>query len=765
MALSLSASTVKSWFQYRCPRKTRYETLSTKERDAIPILRDLVTPSWAQLGNQFERHVVTRLETETTVLRPAIGEDHLSQSLSAAFLQCKRHEEYAFQLVLEPRASLREQLKMPEDVTLRRSYADLVRIDRNETEPVFQVIDIKATQNATPFHKAQVAFYSLLLQSDLADLRATGTLARTGQIWCLPPGSKGEDGEVKVEEFRLEPYLRLVADFFQNEIRTIADSVVSPTWDNTFFHIYFKCEQCEYLRHCRQSIDEALPPSDRDVSAVAGVSHEAKRTLAGLGIRTVGKLAEARGLRASSAGSWALRRRAELLTRRAQALIAGKVQRIPGVASYLMPSQVDVGLYLIVDVDPVEDNLITLGYLRREDGQDRHLVEVLIDGTPERESEALCEVLGQLVADLADIDHHNAEHEDAPTQQIQAHIFLYEPSEAAALQDAVARHLENPLVRTGLLHLIRMFPPEDVVPEPEFRGVHHLPATALRSVVEQLFALPIMVSYDLRQVTCALAETDLGVAPAYTPEPRFQRPFSSRLSIDVCRDLRDGRIAAEPVRQDVVARLDAMRALAEWLMRENEAALGRDGDHAFLRLNKRPFRFQATLDPLNAVDLDLLHAFELLENRAGMLDALVSLAQPFTQRRDRARCVAEMTLKRHWKTDWGRYSLLFSVPPESRESELSSSNFDLILTDDNPDIRLNPQLWPVFEVRIAPERPDFGGSGTLLVDVPADVFEGDDFQRLLRETGERGWFLDRTFKDFTTDRAAGFMAFLAEAPT
>jgi hypothetical protein len=147
-----------------------------------------------------------------------------------------------------------------------------------------------------------------------------------------------------------------------------------------------------------------------------------------------------------------------------------------------------------------------------------------------------------------------------------------------------------------------------------------------------------------------------------------------------------------------------------------------------------------------------------------MLDALVSLAQPFSQRRNRACCVAEMTLIRHWKTDWGRQYLLFSVPPESRESELSSSNFDLILTSDNPDLRLNPPLWPLFEVRIAPESPDFANSGMLLVDVPADVYQGDDFQRLLRETGERGWFLDRTFKDFTTDRAAGFMAFLAETP-
>lgn len=764
MPLAFSASTVKSWFQYRCPRKTRYDTFTGRERDAVPILRDLLTPAWAQLGNKFERDVVSRLAAEVGVLSPAVGEDYLSQALSTAFLKGQRSEIYAHQLVLESQSELREQLGLPKDVTVRRALPDLVRIERGDSEPRFQIIDIKATQRATTFHKAQVAFYSLLLQSTLAALKTPGVLDRTGQIWCLPPGSKGDDGVYRAEEFRLEPYQRLVADFLSNEIPIIAESIVSSAWDNTFFHIYFKCEQCEYLRHCRQSIDERILPAQRDVSAVPGVSHEAKRALARLGTDKVGKLAEARGLRASSAGSWALRRRAELLTRRAQALVAGEVQRIPGVATYLMPPRVDVGLYLIVDVDPVEDNLITLGYLRSEGGKSEYLVEVLPDGGPERESDALCKVLGQLVTDLAVIDRHNAAHEDSPEEQIQAHIFLYEPSEAAGLQDAVARHLENPLVRTGLLHLIRMFPPEDVVPEPEFRGIHHLPATALRSVVEQVYALPVMVSYDLRQVTGALANTEPALSPAYAPDPPFRRPFSSRLSIDVCRDLRDGRIEPGPVRQDVIARLDAMRALAEWLMHRNAIALQQDGDYAFLRLNKRPFRFQETLDPLNAMDLDLLHAFELLENRTSMLEALVSLAQPFSQRRDRARCIAQMTLLRHWKAKWGQYGMLFSVPQESRETELSSSNFDLILTDDNPDIRLNPQSWPDFEARIAPERPDFASSGTLLVNVPATVFESDYFQRLLRETGEASWFLDRTFKDFTTGRAADFMAFLGEAP-
>ena len=296
------------------------------------------------------------------------------------------------------------------------------------------------------------------------------------------------------------------------------------------------------------------------------------------------------------------------------------------------------------------------------------------------------------------------------------------------------------------------------MPEPEFRGVHHLPATALRSVVEQLFALPVMVAYDLRQVTRCLARTVSDYGTPYRPPPQFERPFSSRLGIDVCRKLRAGTIESTAVASDVEARLKAMRDLTRWLLSENAAAEARPGDHAFLRLRKRPFQFQETFDPLDVVDLDMLRAFELLENRAGLLDALVELARPWRQRCDRARCIPQMTLKRSGRNQFG-YWMLFDVPPESRESDLNSGNLDLILTDDNPDIRLSPPLWPRFEARIAPERTEYGPA-TLLVYVSAEIYEGTEFDRLLRESGEKFWYLDRTFKDFTTQRAADFIAYL-----
>jgi hypothetical protein len=103
--------------------------------------------------------------------------------------------------------------------------------------------------------------------------------------------------------------------------------------------------------------------------------------------------------------------------------------------------------------------------------------------------------------------------------------------------------------------------------------------------------------------------------------------------------------------------------------------------------------------------------------------------------------------------------MLFDVPVESQDYELTSSDFDLILTDDDPDLRLNPQFWPSFQVKIAPERPEYGQQ-TLLLNINANVYKSQEFKQLLRETGDKGWFLDQTYKNFTADRAASFLQFL-----
>src|SRR5262249_3995417 len=149
-----------------------------------------------------------------------------------------------------------------------------------------------------------------------------------------------------------------------------------------------------------------------------------------------------------------------------------------------------------------------------------------------------------------------------------------------------------------------------------------------------------------------------------------------------------------------------------------------------LRLAKKPFRLHATFDPLNIGDLDVLRALELLENRSGLLNALVQLAQPVGVRRDAGRCAAGMRLEETRRSGRNCY-LAFNVPPESLDAEFESDSFGLILTDDDPELRLSPNLWSDLSCSIMPARPNDPGR-RLRIRMSASVYDSPTFQNVLR---------------------------------
>jgi hypothetical protein len=424
---------------------------------------------------------------------------------------------------------------------------------------------------------------------------------------------------------------------------------------------------------------------------------------------------------------------------------------MPDILSYLMPPRVDRAFYLLADHDAVEDNLVTLGYMRRG-GTPRAVVRVIERSGGAVERQALLDVFTALISDLAAVDSHNATVD--PSEQFQAHIFIYEAAEARALQAAIGRHLDDPQIRSGLLHIVRLFPPDDVVPEPEFKGAQHLPATALRSVLEQLYALPCKVSYDLRQVTAALS-TAGKLATSYAPKGLFRRDFSSLLSMEVIRSLREGghdRIQTAEVEADVHARLSASADLVDWLMRENAASPA-----PFLRLKKQPFRFQSTLNPLDATDLDLLHAYELLDSRSALLETLVRLAHPARVRCQRGECLAGLTLQNEGRRN-GRHWLRFTIPPESRDAQISPDDIGLILSDDNPDLRLNLAFWKPLEIRFT-----YADGNAIFVNMWPAQYNSALMASLRRTTPPGGWCIDKTHLDINGPRVQNYLQQLAGA--
>src|SRR3546814_3071989 len=119
--------------------------------------------------------------------------------------------------------------------------------------------------------------------------------------------------------FALSPYLRLVDEFCRESLPGIASKRVGSGIDETFFHVYFKCEQCHFLEHCSEAIAPERGPERRDVSAVSGLTYEAKRSLGRLGVHTVAELSRAPGLAQAPGVGWSHRRRAPHMLARARA--------------------------------------------------------------------------------------------------------------------------------------------------------------------------------------------------------------------------------------------------------------------------------------------------------------------------------------------------------------------------------------------------------------------------------------------------------------
>jgi predicted RecB family nuclease len=185
MGLGLSATTIKSWFQYRCERKTRYELMDQADRDAVPVTQDDREKPWAEFGVDYEKRVLARLARGSRLIQPAANEEGLSERLALAFLRGAQAAQYASQVNLKPK-SVPALLKGAPNVRMRRTFADLVRSDRSADIPVFRVIDVKATRAATAFHKTQVAFYARLLEIMLKEVGLNGRVDELGSIWRIP---------------------------------------------------------------------------------------------------------------------------------------------------------------------------------------------------------------------------------------------------------------------------------------------------------------------------------------------------------------------------------------------------------------------------------------------------------------------------------------------------------------------------------------------------------------------------------------------------
>ncbi len=748
---------MKSWFQYRCQRKFVYETMDKTARTAIPILEDEASGAWAAFGIDYEERVVQALiaDPQVSLLAPPPGERCLSEAASLGFLKDGIPYNAACQLQINATPALHAYLGLgPDLVSFSRGIVDVLLARQEGARRVFRLVDIKSTHLALPFHKMQLAWYAWMLRSVLQDNSISAEIDPLGEIWHRSPQVEAGEAVYFPTAFRLRSYESVIKDWASRELGQALTRQVSPARDDTEFHIYFKCEQCAFLPHCLLAIDDSLPRERWDLSAVAGMSHQTKTVLKQRGIKDLGALwASRHDILHGRLEDWKLSTQGRRLVARAGALLDGRARLRPGQVTLRMPPLSHTKVFLVADRDPLADRLAALGILVTRGGE-KVAQEIALVKNAGEEGRALAGVLRVLLEQL------RAAHQANQTGAHEIlHIFVYEPAESVDLAQALGRRLARPDLLKGALDLLRLFPPDAVLPEPEYHGYHHLPASSLRRVLEEIAVLPAKVSYDLARVCQAMSRLQPAPQHLYVPGRLFARPFSARLNLSVCREMAEGHISGREVRADVQARLWAMQGLTQWLEAANQQL---PPDQRFLRLNKASFRLHRDFDPLATGALDMLRARALLENRVSLLKALHRLAQPLEIRRSRGLCLAGLELLEVRPGRRGGCQLLLRIPPEARENELLRDDDALLLSDGHPDHLLDPALWKSLAAKIA--TPQAGDDYELLrLRLSREVWESALMQRLQRETAPESWVLDRGFADVNTERLCGFLAHLDKA--
>jgi hypothetical protein len=756
MKLSLSASAIKNWFQYRCERKLVYETMDYRLRKTIPILEQALPAPWADFGRDYEVEVVKGYTKtpDVRLLSPPSGESDLGERMSLEFLRGNTDRTAAYQLILTGTSALRRNLELEGvEVEFRRGIVDLLLLHTVDGRRVFRLVDIKSTHAALPFHKMQLAWYGWMLRGVLEQSAIGASVDTIGEIWHRPISGGDAANSWEVTAFPLRSYEAVIQDFARRELREAVSRTVEPERDDTRFHVYFKCEQCSYLPHCGKAIADTTPPRKLDVSAVPGLSQQSKSTLRRMHITTVGALVDGRGqVLQPSIADWRLSTTGREIVERAAAIVIGTHHRIPGRVTLRMPPKTHVQIHLVADRDPLAARLATIGASVIEGGRENARIIRLV-ARADDEADALLEALG-VVRDALRRAHDANVRGEARV----VHIFVFEPAESVDLAEALGRNLHDPRIVSELLELVRIFPPDFVVPEPSYRGYHHLPASALRSIVSELLALPARVSYDLARVSAALATSHPTPKDPYIPEKEFVRPFSSRLSLVRCRELAEGHADQTAICNDIGARLSAMTGLVAWIEAIDAALPPPD---RFLRLKKAPFRLHATVDPLGAPLLEILRAQALLEKHTGLLGTLNELAQPLERRRARLSCIWPMKLIKKGEGK-GHVWFLLRKPADAIDADIGPGDFMLLLSDGHPDRILDPSAWDQLRVTLHPPKDD---PSLLFVTMGRVAFESPVFQECYARLGNDGWVLDRGHFDVNSERLATFLRHVdREAP-
>ncbi|WP_048810026.1 hypothetical protein [Candidatus Methylacidiphilum infernorum] len=407
------------------------------------------------------------------------------------------------------------------------------------------VIDVKMAAEPSLRHFTEVTYYALSLAKALAELGLSDRYAVSaeGFIW---PGSHNADAfRNLVRKYKArgdsdpvtsalkdtllpvpyEVYQVHVKQFFEERLlRVLKQRPEEVSW-----HVGPKCQLCDYVRYCKQEAEKC-----DHLSRLPWLNQGQAELLRQKGIATTQSLMEAiRGSttewQAAEASSHQLRADRPALLARTEAIHANKPVVIEGRRCSLMPAWSDQNIFITVHFDPGSGITFAMGAARvyfppgRSQGDppqtEEHVFVVdRVDAmNPDTERARLVEFVTLVTRWLEEVSDTNSRL--PATDRVSSHIFFWDMLEVHQLRRMFERHMNHPEVVDLIELLIRLFPPDQVLPDPDL--FKSQPGTIVKDVVRLLLGLPIPHDYSLFETANTLFPVRNENGDLY----RFQLPF------------------------------------------------------------------------------------------------------------------------------------------------------------------------------------------------------------------------------------------------
>ena len=533
---NLAPSRLARYYFFECDRFLRYdatprdrraeEGIPSRQFDTSPVTRAILAG-----GEAWEEHVLTAHLPDAVTGAPEADDpsDVTSRTLpyrqTVDALRAGTPGTAIYQPTLRAPRSMYDAYGLDLDlVTFSDSRPDLLMIVDGADGPEIRVVDLKASDVMKLSHRIQVGIYTLLLRHVL-DAEGIDHLrtARLGGVWLYQASEP--------KWFPLSSIVPPIEAFLERELTEL---LTTPAGD-VFWHLYYRCEWCDFYEHCRGEAEET-----NDVSLVPYLSSFGKRHLrATAEVRTVSDFADV--LDRDDAddvleGSASLEGRATHFQRTITALRTGQPQPT-GRASVAMPVWENVRLVITLQEDPLSGEVF--GYaINRVLGRpvfgngSATQVNVAPDGSAETLQRLRRSLVADLTAILREVDAYNADRAWRDQQSLQAYVF--DTYERELLVGALLRVIEEStdlaVIEDALAVLFHFQHPDlaqaDDQPEKEVL----FPLVVLTEVLRGIYALPIPVSYRFADVNRALQPSRYGLT--YHPNDWFDFRLSNRMRAD-----------------------------------------------------------------------------------------------------------------------------------------------------------------------------------------------------------------------------------------